>query len=525
MFSGRHAVLALLGLTFWEPCARAALVVSINDHVTNQVLADYVSVDLDWWGADGTPEAGSGGDWAGCNALDLDLTNPMLNSAVRAFGQHGGLLRIGGSLDNSVRYEMGGLTHKECTSPVPFRNRSVVRCLNESRWDSLYHFATTAGLGMIWGLSFPYNSSAPGHWNATNPEAFLRYSAATGKRLYGIELGEEMAPMPGTANFTGLLAAYRSLKSLMRGVWPDAAHRPITLGPCVGMDDETPSLPSYAFLREFVEETLLAKPSPLLDAVCMHSYNNDGGDFWRRPGFLNQTLRQANDMLQLVSHVTPAPASTDVWCGECGPCNNGGVANVTDTFFGSFWYLDALGRLASAGIKQFGRQSLVGSHYGMLQSGSFLPNPDFYIALAWKALMGTAALSVSGGGSELHVYAHCLRGTTNGSVSVAFVNVGEMVEHVELTLEASRGATFKHGSPLASFWRYDFTPGDTARALRSQDVRLNGRVLSPNGVEMPDVQGLGVWESIEKGSIVTVAPHSLGFFVFPDAALEVCTKV
>jgi heparanase 1 len=500
--------------------AAAALVVSVKDHVANEVLENYASVDLDWWGANGTPEAGSGGGWAGCNALDLDLSNPMLNSAVRAFGQHGGFLRVGGSLDNSVRYEMGGLSHEECTAPVPFRNRSIVRCLNASRWDALYDFANSAGLGIIWGLSFPHNSSAPALWNATNPEAFLRYSADTGKRIHGIELGEEMAPMPGTADFAGLLAAYRSLKSLKAAIWPDAALRPITLGPCVGMDDETPSLPSYTFLIQFVKDTLLAESGgPLLDAVCMHSYNNDGGNFWRKPGFLNQTLRQAEDILKLVKEARPLRTDwpADVWCGECGPVNDGGLANASNSFFGSFWYLDALGWLAAAGVKQFGRQSLVGSHYGLLRPGSFVPNPDFYVALAWKALMGKAALAVSGGnGEQLHVYAHCSRSATNGSVAVAFVNVGETAEHVELVLEGS--------SLLAiNFWRYDFASGDAAHGIRSRDVRLNGRVLRPEGVNMPDVQAHGVWEG-GTGGLVTVAPHSLGFLVFPDAAFQVCTK-
>ena len=37
----------------------------------------------------------------------------LLRSATRALGRHGGLLRVGGSLDNNVKYQMGGMTAEE----------------------------------------------------------------------------------------------------------------------------------------------------------------------------------------------------------------------------------------------------------------------------------------------------------------------------------------------------------------------------------------------------------------------------
>lgn len=63
-------------------------------------------------------------------------------------------------------------------------------------------------------------------------------------------------------------------------------------------------------------------------------------------------------------------AAVPLWCGECGPHNGGGLANVTDRVLSSFWYLDALAGLAKAGLQQFGRQALAGSHYGLLQVSS-----------------------------------------------------------------------------------------------------------------------------------------------------------
>ena len=111
----------------------------------------------------------------------------------------------------------------------------------------------------------------------------------------------------------------------------------------------------------------------VLGGTNMHSYNNDGG--WPAPGFLAETLEQATDMREMTrSHSATVP----LWCGECGPHNGGGGGPKTgaDKAVSSFWYLDALGGMAMAGFEQHGRQALVGSHYGLLQETTHIPNPD-----------------------------------------------------------------------------------------------------------------------------------------------------
>ena len=51
-----------------------------------------------------------------------------------------------------------------------------------------------------------------------------------------------------------------------------------------------------------------------------------------------------------------------LWCGECGPHNDGGLAGKTDRFMSSLWYADALGGLARLGLAEFGRQARQGVH-------------------------------------------------------------------------------------------------------------------------------------------------------------------
>lgn len=69
------------------------------------------------------------------------------------------------------------------------------------------------------------------------------------------------------------------------------------------------------FMHAFLNETL---KKGLISDTCMHSYNNDGGMGWSKPGFLNETLTQARFILR---DIRAHSASTNLWCGECGPHN------------------------------------------------------------------------------------------------------------------------------------------------------------------------------------------------------------
>ena len=88
----------------------------------------------------------------------------------------------------------------------------------------------------------------------------------------------------------------------------------------------------------------------------MHGYNNDGGNGWKQAGFLSEVLHQA---VALKSERRKRSSTMPLWLGESGPHNHGGIQNVTDRFISSLWYADALGKLASIGVSEFGRQALV----------------------------------------------------------------------------------------------------------------------------------------------------------------------
>lgn len=508
---------------------RAAVAVRFAGGVVAETLPQYLSVDLDWW-HNTTHDCAPGQGrtcWGNAGALWLDLDHPRVRGACAALSP--GLLRIGGSLDNYVKYLVGNMTPKECRAPFgPVKGQMWDGlCLNMSRWDAIHRFTRDVGLDLIFGLGYPN----PAAWDPANARALLEYTSRHNYSLFGVELGEEMAPRPGTKPFEHMIAAYATLREVIHTLpWRAQAAPPLVLGPCVGMGNEEAG-PGFVFTAEFLRQTL---DDGSIDAVVVHSYNNDGGENWHEPGFLGQTRTQAERMLQETRKHSP---SAQVWCGECGPHNAGGLPNITDRFISSFYYADALGGLAKLGLAQFGRQALVGGNYGLLQEQTYEPNPDLYTAVTWKRLMGKEVLNVTVGlqdaspeapdvGSNnfsnatevLHIYAHCeavshwrTRSQRHGGVArgvtLLFISVSS---HTEYALSVPGADLTSVGKQTSSRREWHFTGPD----IYSRTVLLNGRPLLPQATGgLPALAP----KMVPGNEPILVQPLSYGFAVLDVA--------
>ena len=354
--------------------------------------------------------------------------------------------------------------------------------------------------------------------DSENALALLQHTAhQPGQRLYAVELGEEMAPFPGTAAFENMVHAYSNLRKGIHGIqWPSDMGPPLVLGPCEGMSNEEPG-PGFAFMKAFLNRTLTQPKdggSAILDAVVMHSYDNDAGDDWSRAGFLGQTLAQAQTML---AETRKHSNSAQLWCGECGPHNAGGLANLTDRFLSSFQYADALGGLAKLGLAQFGRQALVGSNYGLLREYTYEPNPDFYTAVAFSQLMGREVLNVTLDTElptdALHVYAHCAadhkhsQRTQNSGwrgVTLLFINIHPTVSY-QLALPAASSANSSMEINVGPRREWHFSAPD----VYSQQVLLNGKPLElpKGGSTLPALEP----KLVANNTAIRVEPLSYGF--------------
>ena len=477
-----------------------------------------------------------------------------------------------------VQYEYGGMSLEDCERPLDFRGEHVSLCITKEKWQQVLDFYNRTAASLVFGTSYSTrHNHGSGEWdekaNFSNIEALLQFTANAAKvRVAGLELGEEMSPYD-EAGFNQLVAAYGELKQIVATIWTptpapsaidytsDSAsspsqqshqqqqQRPKILGPSTGMGQESTS---NKFMQRFLNTTL---EKGFIDGVNVHSYNNDGG--WPRPGFLSQTLEQAEAMREMTRWTSP---TAEMWCGECGPHNGGGLPGVTDTMTSSFWYMDALGGLAKAGYSQHGRQALVGSHYGLLEETTHTPNPDYWALLGWKRFMGIGVLNVSlavvndgsvvqppegfatGGhphptnyNDSLHIYAHCTRpskptprsstptptptavgetcgGGDLGSITIAFINISPTITFkVDMEGASAAVAGFPAWSAAGTVLarsEYHFTSGNSTGSTLTKVVLLNNKLLQlSKDASVPPFSGV----TVENKAPLSIKPYSFGF--------------
>jgi heparanase 1 len=115
--------------------------------------------------------------------------------------------------------------------------------------------------------------------------------------------------------------------------------------------------------------------------------------------------RQASRVRDWVDRYSP---DSELWLGETGPAQCGGVDQLTNRFGSSLWWLTQLGTAARTGQDKVIRQSLVGGDYALLAHRTrYSPNPDYWAQVLWSRLMGPRWFAVRGSGPVIQAYAHC----------------------------------------------------------------------------------------------------------------------
>lgn len=200
------------------------------------------------------------------------------------------------------------------------------------------------------------------------------------------------------------------------------------------------------------------------------------------------------------------------WLGETGHAQCGGEPGLSDRWVSSLWWLDQLGALARVGVDVQIRQALVGSDYGLLDSTSYAPRPDFWSSALWKQLMGPEVLSsqittvpkISGASRSqtLRHYAHC---HPRQGVTLLHLNLSASSQPIYLPY------------PVANAQEYILS----ASHLRSPTVQLNGQPI----VEAKVLQQggfTGQAPAPNRQGYFQLPPHSAQFLHLPDFQATGC---
>ncbi|XP_019452967.1 PREDICTED: heparanase-like protein 3 [Lupinus angustifolius] len=474
-----------------------------------QIDDDFVCATLDWW----PPHKCDYGrcTWALASLLNLDLNNKILLNAVKAFTPL--KIRLGGTLQDKVIYGTEDY-HHPCTPFV--QNTSQMfdftqGCLPLHRWDELNSFFKKAGAKIIFGLnalagkSFQ-SSFAVGPWNYTNAESFIRYTVEKNYIIHGWELGNELSgkgigkSISADQYASDVVALQNIIQNVYRGVEP----KPLVIAPGGFFDAN--------WFKEFV-----TKAGKSVDVVTHHIYNLGPGvdehltEKILDPSYLDGVASTFNSLRNILR--TSATSAT-AWVGEGGGAYNSGHHLVSDAFVYSFWYLDQLGMSAIYDTRTYCRQTLIGGNYGLLDTSTFMPNPDYYSALLWHRLMGRRVLATSFiGTKKIRAYAHCAK--QSQGITVLLLNLGN-----QTTVQAKLAITFVKLPYDRKKLREEYHLTAQSENIHSQTMLLNGNILSVNkDGDIPPLKPLYV----DPSKPILVGPLSIVFAHIPNAIIPACT--
>ncbi|KAJ7531531.1 hypothetical protein O6H91_14G047700 [Diphasiastrum complanatum] len=501
--------------------------VAINGRTTIAKIGDnFLCATLDWW----PPEKCDYGtcSWGRASALNLDLSNPLLQNAVRGLTPL--MLRLGGSLQDKLIYGIGNL-QRPCVPQKPTSDLFGFSegCLNMSRWDALNRFFQLTGVQVAFGLNALYGREKDytHAWDSTNAYDFIQYTIKKKYQIQAWELGNELSGsgVGASVPVSQYVSDVKKLRAVIDQLYAGWTTKPLIVAPD-GFFDENWYL-----------QLLQGTGNQIINVLSRHIYSLGAGvdtdlvDKILNPSYLSQEAGPYRSMQQMLQ--TNGPWA-QAWIGEAGGAYNSGHHLVTDAFVFSFWYADQLGMAARFNNTAFCRQSLIGGNYGLLDHATFNPNPDYYSALIWKTLMGKNVLSASvNGNNYLRAYAHCSKGDSQ-SISVLLINLSNttqfsvnlaitatapldtLVRQFEVPmLEQKTSGTSKSG---AQRLEYHLTApnGD----LHSQTVLLNGVPLQmTSSGNLPTLNPILVNPSLP----ISVAPLSIVFVKVPHLPNLACT--
>ncbi len=462
---------------------------------TSQVVGGH------WWSPDGRVEVGRGD----ARTSEFDFSRPRLRLLARALAP--ARLRVGGTEADHVYYALDG---SGAAPPAGYE-----LAFEERHWRALADFVNDVDYSLLFTVNAgPGPRDGEGAWQPNNARRLFELARRAEARQVVWELGNEVNAywfihgLSDRVSGAQYARDFHRFHLLVHDYFPEArvAGPAGFLWPVMG----EPFGESLGIFEGFLKEAG-AEPDvvtwhyyPQQSRRCPMATRRASPTTLLNPRFLDETDRWARHIGSMVARYAP---QAEVWLGESGNAQCGGEPGVSDRFASSLWYLDQIGAMAALGQPMI-RQTLVGSDYGMLDSTTLEPMPDYWAAWMLRRLVGQRMLVIERKGSNPYVrtYAACAArasGRSPGSVVVWMIN-----------LDAREPARVELAMPGDQEWYRA-----TAPTLSSRDVWLNGRRMKLEGEDLPPFPAGSPRKSWQ--GVQLLAPHSYAFALV-DAHAKAC---
>lgn len=534
--------LASLQVTLSQDIEHGSLLVN-GAQAKAQTGDNFICATIDWWPHDKCDYGHC--SWGYSSVVNLDLSHPFLAKAIQALKPL--RIRLGGSLQDQVVYDIGNL--KSPCHPLQKINGQgwlfgfSKGCLHMKRWDELNQFFNQTGAIVTFGLNALRGKHQISHhvwegvWDPTNAYDFIKYTVSKGYKIDAWELGNELSGK-GIGASVGVTQYGRDLiklKRILDVLYENSRFKPSLVAP------------GGFYEKEWYDKLLQVSGSGIINVLTHHLYNLGPGSDGHLEGKIldpNRLSKVETIFSNLSETIQKHGPWTSAWVGEAGGAYNSGGRYVSNTFLNSFWYLDQLGIASTYNTKVYCRQTLIGGNYGLLNTSTLTPNPDYYSALLWHRLMGKKVLGVSSDISSpfLRTYAHCSK--DRAGVTLLLINLSNQTHFIlnvknPVTVKANEVAkniheeknSFFHNLKKAFSWigtkgsevtfreEYHLTPKDNN--LRSQTMVLNGIPLKlTNEGDIPTMDP--VHNNVR--SPIYIVPLSIAFIMYPNFDAPACAR-
>lgn len=423
----------------------------------------------------------------------IDLAQWRLRVLAAALGP--AYLRVSGTWANTVYF------HDSDGPAPPAPPPGFGGVLTRGQWRGAVEFARAVNARLVSSAATSAGArDTDGRWRGDQARRLLECTAAAGGRIAAFEFMNEptYAAMGGAPD--GYDAAWygrdiAAFRAFLQAAAPDATFA----GPgSVGEGGPAPIALGGA--GQLASADLLAASGGPFDVFSYHFYGAVsqrgagiapgatttagaalGGEWLSRTDQVHDYYAGLRDRF--------APGAP-MWVTETAQAAAGGDAWAA-TFTDTFRYLYQLGSLARRGVQVIMHNTLASSDYGLLDQSTLAPRPNYWAALLWHELMGTAVLDPGlAPPAGVYLFAHTLRGDPAGA-TLLVINASTAPCLLELGHAAERYTL-------------------SAARLSDTTVSLNGRELALVHDAIPQLTG----DRLPPGT-VTLEPATITFLTTP----------
>lgn len=427
-------------------------------------------------------------------------------------------IRIGGTLADKLRFSPDDIDQNKVTDFYLKYNLQEDDyfiapnfIMTGLQWLNLLNFTEMTHLEPIFGLNALIRFKN-GTWDSTNAHTLFKFSQEH-KYFVNWELGNEPNLFKNkfneTVNASQLGEDFIFLKQLLKQF--PLFQNSLVLGP-----DVTRPIPNHKaskfYLREF-----LKKCGNAVSAVTWHQYYLNGHTACQKD-FLNpRTFQLLEDQIhQIIEIVNSSQVpKLPIWLGETSSAYGGGAPHLSNTFIGSFLWIDKLGLAAKMGISVVIRQSIFKGYYALLYE-NYEPTPDWWVSILYKRLVDKYTVPFhTATSSKLRLYVHCTKKSfwdgLSPSITVFGVNLDTSFSKLRI-----EGIIPAHSNDLLIAYTYELTYD---KEITAEGIRLNGELLKmlPNNelpIFVPKIKTIN--------SFVSVPPLSIVFWIIPASNVKAC---